>query len=250
MEIEDIRDIVTSIFVMLLVVTTFFYLYKLTNPFDFPGLLGRLIFFDIGFGVLALIFNFQKILNFQKIIYFANRFKAKRVHKKQVGILRTKEYNITIPRVTLPKLKFKNIIYIFLKSCKILSNLCKTLFLKSKNLAVFTVIYVYNSFKKNKLKFSVGVCASVIYLLFLVWIFQKLSFNDSMFFILLVYIPISLKLKLNYRIPIMVALFLLFLCAVLSIQNFQTSAKNVALYAYYLMIIGIILCILKYRKNT
>jgi uncharacterized membrane protein len=67
--------------------------------------------------------------------------------------------------------------------------------------------------------------------------------------LLLLYIPLSLKLKLDERYPIAVAIFLLILSAITLAQGFEERANRIAIYAYYFLVIGIILLFIDFLRN-
>jgi uncharacterized membrane protein len=67
--------------------------------------------------------------------------------------------------------------------------------------------------------------------------------------LLLLYIPLSLKLKLDERYPIAVAIFLLILSAITLAQGFEERANLIAIYAYYFLVIGIILLFIDFLRN-
>ena len=103
--------------------------------------------------------------------------------------------------------------------------------------------------KTNKLNLLMIIGLGVPYGLFLSWIFPKVSFDEFMFFVLLLYIPLSLKLKLDSRYPIGIALILLVVCAIVLAQGFEDYVNRVAIYAYYGLIIGVGLMFINYLKN-
>ena len=108
MGIKDFRGISLNVFVMMLVTTIFFYLYNLINPFDFPGLWQRLLFFDVGFGVLSFILYFSEIVSVLGKIKIKRPRTRKFRYKIEHTELKTKKYQ---PKV--PKSNFKNIIEVF-----------------------------------------------------------------------------------------------------------------------------------------
>jgi len=227
MKIKDFKNIVFNIFVMLLVITIFFYLYNLINSFDFPSLWQRLLFFDITFAVL----NF--VLYFQEIFLIFSRFEPK--IKKHLGRktryrLEYKNSKVTRRHFRIPKLNLRKITKI--------PDGCES-FLNE-----------FNKFpKKIEFKFILIVIGIICYGIFLIWIFPKVSFDEFMFFVLLLYIPVSLKLKLNPKYPIIIALVLLVVCAVILGQGFKDHADKIAIYTYYCLIVGVGLMFIDYLKN-
>ncbi|MBS3052357.1 MAG: hypothetical protein J4428_03225 [Candidatus Aenigmarchaeota archaeon] len=90
----------------------------------------------------------------------------------------------------------------------------------------------------------------VPYLALLVVLFNFLKFNDFMFFILLLYIPISFKLRLNPKIPLISALLLLLLSGLIFSQGFESYANVISVYAYYCLVIGISVIFIDYIRNS
>ncbi|MBU5678845.1 MAG: hypothetical protein QXJ96_02975 [Candidatus Aenigmatarchaeota archaeon] len=90
----------------------------------------------------------------------------------------------------------------------------------------------------------------IVYLFFLYIIYPTMSIHDFSFFALLLYIPISIKLKLDERIPIAFALFLLIISAIALAQGFEDRANLIAIYAYYFLVIGVILLFIDYMKSS
>ncbi|MBL7085740.1 MAG: hypothetical protein ISS28_01390, partial [Candidatus Cloacimonetes bacterium] len=103
--------------------------------------------------------------------------------------------------------------------------------------------------KRNKWKFLLISGGVVVYGIFLAWVFPKVSFDEFMFFILLLYIPLSLRLKLDSRYPIVVGLLLLVVCVVVLIQGFEDYANRIAIYAYYFLVIGVALLFIDYLRE-
>jgi len=229
MKIEDLRNITFNIFVMLLVVTLFFYIYNQINPFDFPGLWQRIFFFDVGFGILALVLYFSDIVLFLNDLRVKIKFKKpwerKIKYRFEYEKLRVKRYHSSSYKLDLRKIieSFKDWKIKFPHENEIK---------KFKNLNSFLIFIGF-----------------VIYGIFLLWIFPKLSFDEFMFFVILLYIPISLKLKLDSRYPIILAIVLLITCGISMMQNFEKYGNRIAIYVYYCLVIGIALMFIDYLKN-
>lgn len=68
-------------------------------------------------------------------------------------------------------------------------------------------------------------------------------------YLLLIYFFVSLKLKLDSRIPIALALGLLFLTAVTLVWGLESTANQLAIFAYYLLVVGVVLQLIEYIRN-
>jgi uncharacterized membrane protein len=68
-------------------------------------------------------------------------------------------------------------------------------------------------------------------------------------YLLLIYFIVSLKLKLDSRIPIALALGLLFMTAITLVQGAESSANQLAVFAYYLLVVGVVLQLIEYIRN-
>lgn len=158
MRIKEYKVIIRDVFLLLLVTTILFSIYRYFNPYDFPGLQTKLIIVTTLFGILY----FIKIIDREKI------------------------------RIT-------------------------------------------------KLKIILLLLIMAPYFIFLIWVYVNLAFDDYVFFILLSYIPISLFLNLNSKIPIILGLILLAFCPIYIIQDLTKHANQIALFAYYFLFIGVIL---------
>ena len=224
MKVEDYRNVVVNILVMLLVITLLFFLYNLVNPFDFPGFWQRLLFFDIGIGVLTFIFYFEEIVSFFSRFKFKKPWERKVRYKFEYGRPRPKSYHLSVPGFNLRKIT------------KIDS--CESFFGKFNEL-----------FERDELKFLLIAGGVIVYVSFLIWVFPKVSFDEFMFFALLLYVPLSLKLNLDSRYPIVIGLILLIVCAMVLAQKFENYAERIAIYAYYCLVIGISLLFFNYLKT-
>jgi hypothetical protein len=121
----------------------------------------------------------------------------------------------------------------------------KPAFLRTTFLSDSMVIFL----KKNKLKSLVWIFGTSLYFAFLIWVFPNVSFDEFMFFVLLAYIPISLKLKLDSRYPIGLAIVLLLSCAVELASGFENYANRLATYAYYFLVVGVALMFIEYLRE-
>ena len=64
MKVEVLGRIAMNVLVALLILTGASYLYSLRNPFDFPGLWQRLLFFDMALLLVVLFVHSKSILHF------------------------------------------------------------------------------------------------------------------------------------------------------------------------------------------
>jgi len=76
-----------------------------------------------------------------------------------------------------------------------------------------------------------------------------LQLGDLIPYFILIYFFISLVLKLDSRIPIAFALLLLFLTAVTLVQGLENAANQIAIYAYYFLVAGVVLQLIEYIRN-
>ena len=129
--------------------------------------------------------------------------------------------------------------------------------------AIFGVGWVFITFvgdKKIKLrvkeiknarkKLIVFLAGFVFYSIFLNWAYLRFSFDEFMFFILVIYIPISHIFGLEPRIPIVIALVLLVVCAVVLAYGYEDVAERIAIYSYYCLVIGTSLLFLDYLRGS
>jgi hypothetical protein len=127
---------------------------------------------------------------------------------------------------------------------------------------VFGIVWIYLSFifgkkirisiKKNenvKKKLIIFLIGFVFYSLFLNLIYTHFSFNRFLFFLLILYIPISYILELDPRIPILIALVLLVSCGFSLTQELKVYADNLSVYAYYFFVIGLVLLFIDYLRE-
>jgi hypothetical protein len=211
---KEMRKNILLIFVGLCIATALVLLIKLRYPYIFPGVEQRLFIFTTILGVASLILYLQDLSNLLKSRFLKNILtkklkKEERKHKKE------------------KELELKKFAQSFSLSIKALASYPK----------------------KNPLKFSLIIIAIFSYIYFLFWLYPKLSFDEFAFFLLLLYIPISLKLKLDERYPIAVAIFLLILSAITLAQGFEEKANLIAIYAYYFLVIGVSLLFIDFLRN-
>jgi hypothetical protein len=271
---KEYKGVILNVFVTLLVLTFLFFLYKQINPYLFPGLEYRLLWATSIFGLLTFIFYFTEIArilssrSFKRAQEFLTNLSLKLLRKVLSKTLRRekalpkKNYTIytsvanTIKN-TREKLErsfehaqeYKKVI-----RNKFMEHVCKKTWIHdfeqlSRKL-VLLLIQAKDLIVAYKLEsLAVFVSAVILYLL-IVWLASlKLSWEEYAFFIMLAYIPLSLKLNLDSRLPIIAALFLLALCPVLLIQNLEEHANRVATFAYYSLVIGVILALIEYRRS-
>lgn len=121
---------------------------------------------------------------------------------------------------------------------------------------LFGGLYIYlNYFVKNKVKIIVKKIKNVemkliIFLIFLIpysfflsYAFKNFSFSEFMFFVLIPYLPLSLILGIEPRIPIAIAILFLIYSAILLSYGFESLANDYAILCYYFLLIGVILLI-------
>ncbi len=76
-----------------------------------------------------------------------------------------------------------------------------------------------------------------------------LQLKDLIPYFILIYFAISLILRLDSRISIVSALLLLFLTAVTLVQGLENAANQIAIYAYYFLVAGVVLQLVEYIRN-
>ncbi len=76
-----------------------------------------------------------------------------------------------------------------------------------------------------------------------------LQLKDLIPYFILIYFVISLILKLDSRISIASALLLLFLTAITLVQGLENAANQIAIYAYYFLVAGVVLQLVEYIRN-
>lgn len=236
---KEYKGVILNVFISLLVLTVLFFLYKQVNPYLFPGLEYMMLWAICIFGLLTLIFYFTEISrihsswSFKRTQEFLKNKREKLV--KSFNFERRHEYRKVIKEKIVEHGYKKAWTHDFEQlSRKLLLSLTQ-----AKNLIL-----------ANKLKSLVVFVSAFITFLLIVWLASlKLSLDEYAFFVMLAYIPISLKLNLDSRLPIISALFLLSLCPILLIQHFEDHANRVAIFAYYFLVIGVILALIEYRRS-
>lgn len=233
--VKEYRSLILNVFLSLLVITLFFYFYKRANPFVFLGLVERLSAITVLFGLLTVILYLPELEDFKipknllkpgfelKLPEFKFKFKSGFEFEK-LSFSELKKVGFEY----LKKLREKKLEFGF-----------------PSNLVKDTV----NIIKENKitvLKWGFGL---LLYGYFLNWVYPKVSIDEFMFFVLLFYIPLSLRLKLDSRYPIASALFLLVVCAITLAQGYEENANRIAIYAYYGLVIGVSLQFVEYTQE-
>jgi hypothetical protein len=98
----------------------------------------------------------------------------------------------------------------------------------------------------------------IIYFLLIIMVSFGLIFFSSKFlpqlgdlfpYFILIYFFISLIQKYDSRIPIAFALFLLFLTAITLAQGLENAANQIAIYAYYFLVIGVVQQLIESVRN-
>jgi len=263
MSLKDLRGIIVNIFLILSLFSIFFYIYRISNPFDFPGLWERIIYFNIGFGIVTF------VLYYNEIIEFFNRLeikfpKRKRQLKQKLEFKKwepkkRREFRL-FPKIKVRKPKFqlkKPKFRIRRPEIKIKISLPKIDWSKFERKLISVKLFIVKLIgrinqlpKRTKLKISGITIGFIGYSIFLFWIYPKFSFDEFMFFVLLSYVPISLIFKLDPRYPIGLALILLVVCAIVLSQGFEDYANRIAIYAYYGLVIGVLLMFVDYVRNA
>ncbi|MBD3155380.1 MAG: hypothetical protein GF368_01870 [Candidatus Aenigmarchaeota archaeon] len=260
---KDLRGIIVNIFLILSLFSIFFYIYRIFNPFDFPGLWERIFYFNIGFGIVALVSYYNEIID------FLNRFeiklpKRKRKFKRKIEFKKWKlkkgggsktltKIKLKKPKFQLKKPKFhikKPEIRIKIFLPKINWDKIENRFISIKFFFVKLIRRIGRLPKRTKLKILGFFVGLVIYSTFLIWVYPKFSFDEFMFFALLGYVPISIIFSLDPRYPIGIALLLLIICAIVLFQGFEDYANRIAIYAYYGLVVGVILMFVDYVRNS
>ena len=154
MEIKGVRRIVYNMLAILVIVTIFFYFYSFVNPLDFPGVVKKLVIFDILAG-LVLFSLYMK--DFYPVL------------KKKV---KTK---IKIP-VHLKKTNYQ---FTYKKHYRI----------RHFNLMDFIKLLV-SFIRENKfILYMLSLFISIVgYSIFLLIIYKKVGFDEFIFFILIIYV--------------------------------------------------------------
>ncbi len=247
MGIKEFRSTIINVFLMLLVMTGFFYFYHFFNPFDFPGLWQRLLFFNIVFGALSFFLYFEEISTLFRVfrmIEMDNPWGKIRSFFARIGKNKNKKpwkrkikyrYDYQKSKVVKKGPKFSKV---NLRKIGGFFSGIRDFFRELSGLSL-----------KGKFKLVFFFSGIIGYSVFLYWIYPKFSFDEFMFFVLLLYVPISLIFKLDPRYPIGVALGLLVICAIVLAQGFEDYANRVAIYAYYGLVIGVGLMFVDYLKN-
>lgn len=127
---------------------------------------------------------------------------------------------------------------------------------------IFGIIYFFMTFltperieiriikvKDIKKKIMIFFVWFLIYLIFLNWIYTKVNFEEFIFFILLIYVPVSLAFNLNPLISIMFALGLFVDNGIISAFGFKEYVSRFSIYIFYLLFIGFILILITYLRN-
>jgi hypothetical protein len=104
--------------------------------------------------------------------------------------------------------------------------------------------------KKNKFIITFGLFLFLSYSVFLIWVFPKLNFHEFIFFIILLYIPISLSFKLSSNYPVIISIILLLITGISVLFFPMELSEKIFIYSYYFLIIGIILNIIDFLREN
>jgi hypothetical protein len=111
----------------------------------------------------------------------------------------------------------------------------------------------YSSPKINKNEITHIIYFLLIIVVSFVMIFFSSKFliqlGDLIPYFILIYFFISLIQKFDSRIPIAFALLLLFLTAIILVQGQEKAANQIAIYAYYFLVIGVVQQLIEYIRN-
>lgn len=239
MSLDKYKDVILNVFATLLVLTILLFLYKQVNPYFSPGLEYRMLWATCIFGFLTLISYFPEI---------SRIFSSKVFKRTQEFLTNTRErlenvFSFERRHEYKRLIREKFIEHGYKKAwAQDLEQLSKKM--------VLSLSQAKKLILANKLRFlGVFVSAFIVYLL-IVWLVSlKLSLEEYAFFVMLAYIPISLKLNLDSRLPIIPALFLLSLCPILLIQNFEDHANRIAIFAFYFLVIGVFLALIEHLRS-
>lgn len=89
-----------------------------------------------------------------------------------------------------------------------------------------------------------GLFLAVIFVLILI----KGNFQDPISLLILLYFISALIFDLDSRYPIIAAIFLLFFTAIQLVQKNEELANQMAIYAYYFLVVGVLLQLIEYIK--
>ena len=216
--------VILDIFIFLLILTITFSIYRQGNPYMFPGIEDRLLMFTAFFGAISILFYLDEISRYlNKTGYYIKKIIG-RISGKKLGLkIHFEKPQFKKRRLAPPKPDFEK----FGDGAKFITEIARTCFAR-----------VCKWVAKNPFKSLFTAIIVFIYLYFLKWAYPLVSIDEFAFFILLAYMPISLKLRLDARYPVAVALFLLVVCAIGLAQGFENHANRLAIYAYYFLVIS------------
>ncbi|MEM4680613.1 MAG: hypothetical protein QW038_02350 [Nanopusillaceae archaeon] len=211
--------ILSEVFILLLIFTIAVIIYKRYNPFVLPKIEWRLIAILAFLGFLLVLTKARRIDLFNIKISLKKKAKTKtrKISKK------------------IDKKRIYNILRNFLDIIRIILS-------QFNNITLSLISWA----RKHPIKAFI----LFLYLFFLYKIYPSMTIHEFSFFLLLLYIPISIKLKLDERIPIAFALFLLIISAIALAQGFENRANLIAIYVYYFLVIGVILLFIDYMKSS
>lgn len=226
---DKYKRVTLELFLSLAGFTIAFMIFKLRNPYIFLGAEQKLLLFTMFFGVLTMFFYLNDILhNIKKAYHYIMAIFSGRKAKKSLKRLKKKRKLLNLRGIKKSIENYKIILEIVRKYSK----------------------KAYAYILKNTLKSCLIGTAIILYSYFLYLLSRAVSIDELAFFILLAYIPISLKLKLDERYPIAIALLLLILCAITLAQGFEDYANMIAVYTYYFLVIGVILLFIGHVRSS
>jgi len=97
--------------------------------------------------------------------------------------------------------------------------------------------------KFTKIKVVLFIILLILYILFLNWVFSNLILDEFLFFVILLYIPLSKLIELEIRVSILIAILLLVTSLIILLLDFKDYANSISISAYYFLIVGTLLLI-------
>lgn len=228
METKDYKPIVLFVFLQLSIVTIgFYFIYRPMNPYDFPGLEVRLFWATLVAGFISLALYSPEIVRLSKGIL------------SKIG-----KPTPPLPKMEIPKSRLEEMRYEYYEKIRGWTERSKAIFGTSRTFILRSVL-VLAAFV------LIVVIPIALFVLFfkLTWILLPILEPYVPLFIL-IYILASIKYRIDSRIPIAMALFLLVLVPIILILKLQASAEQLAIYAYYLLVAGVVVQFSEYIRES
>ncbi len=205
---EYIREIVLDVFIFFLIASTFFFIYRIINKFDLPGIEERLVIFTVISGVLSA-YLYREEIEF----YFKWRFGKPKV-------------SIGMPKI---RLHYQTGGFIYRNSL-----LGRTIKLISEYL------------NTKKLIFGLAMVLIVVGLVFFIASFNKIPSNFIILTGILVVSAFLYFLKADPRIFVGLSIFFLILTQLSVFQRYEKFTQVFTNLLYYSLIVSLLLTILNY----